>query len=119
MKIKKTIKSSFQQSPDLSRSEGGSVPKHTHEHLVEFHLYAPQAQHVSVAGSFNEWSPEKLSLQKDYKGTWRGSLPIMPGSHEYRFFVDGHWVDDIEAGELVPNPFGTMNSVIQVHHHQA
>ena len=37
-----------------------------------------------------------------------------PGSYEYRFVVDGQWVDDPEVNELIPNPFGSANAVLEV-----
>ncbi|MDA1278233.1 MAG: hypothetical protein O2960_29915 [Verrucomicrobia bacterium] len=33
---------------------------------------------------------------------------------EYRFVVDGEWVDDPVATELTPNSHGTMNAVLVV-----
>ena len=41
--------------------------------------------------------------------------PLPPGTHHYRFLVDGEWRDDPECKMQVPNAFGTRNSVRQVH----
>ena len=39
------------------------------------------------------------------------SLPR--GRHDYKFIVDGDWVEDPKA-EAAPNCYGTMNSVCEV-----
>ena len=47
-------------------------------------------------------------------GQWAKELSLAPGRYEYRFVVDGQWVDDPAATELIPNPFGTPNAVLLV-----
>ena len=47
-------------------------------------------------------------------GAWKVVVPLPPGTHHYRFLVDGEWRDDAECTLRVPNPFGTENSVRQV-----
>jgi Glycogen recognition site of AMP-activated protein kinase len=39
---------------------------------------------------------------------------LEPGTYEYCFVVDGKWIPDPLAKEMVPNPFGSRNSVITV-----
>jgi hypothetical protein len=59
-----------------------------------FGLYAPEAQAVFVAGSFNGWQPSAMPLEKQASGRWEVELMLEPGRHEYRFVVDGRWTDD-------------------------
>ena len=47
-------------------------------------------------------------------GKWAKELALRPGRYEYRFVVDGEWVDDPAATELIPNLFGTANAVLVV-----
>ena len=75
---------------------------------------APHAQSVSITGSFNNWSTTSSKLVKDPSGNWRISLRLTPGRYQYRFFVDGRWVDDPKAKESVPNSFGSRNAVLEV-----
>lgn len=75
-------------------------------------LYAPDAQAVFVAGSFNDWHPSAMPLQKQYDGRWVVELVIDPGRHEYRFVVDGQWTDDPLSSAYVSNPFGGLNCVL-------
>lgn len=81
---------------------------------VRLGLYAPEAQAVFVAGSFNDWQPFDFPLQKQADGRWAAELLIEPGRHEYRFVVDGEWTDDPMSPAFVSNPFGGLNSVLVV-----
>src|SRR5262245_56466215 len=81
---------------------------------VLLELVRPGAKRVCVAGSFNEWQPDKTPLVLQGDGRWVGDLTIKPGRHEYLFVVDGQWVPDPNAKEAVQNPFGGTNSVLIV-----
>ena len=81
---------------------------------VSLELVKPDAKTVCVAGSFNEWKPEKAPLAPLGNGRWAGDLAVKPGRHEYLFVVDGKWVPDPNAKESVQNPFGGKNSVMVV-----
>ncbi|MGA3268938.1 MAG: glycogen-binding domain-containing protein [Verrucomicrobiota bacterium] len=77
-----------------------------------FGLYAPEAQAVFVAGSFNGWQPSAMPLQKQDDGRWVVELVLEPGRYEYRFVVDGQWTDDPLSPAYVSNPFGGLNCVL-------
>ena len=81
---------------------------------TEFKLYAPQANKVILSGSFNKWDTKKLSAKKDSKGSWIVKTDLKPGKYEYKFFVDGVWVNDPRCTSCVPNAFGTHNCVLEV-----
>lgn len=53
-------------------------------------------QSVSVAGNFNTWNKGANLLQADADGlTWRVTLPLAPGSYQYKFVVNGvTWIND-------------------------
>ena len=74
----------------------------------------PGAQEVAIAGSFNNWHPSVTPMIRLRDGQWAKELSLAPGRYEYRFVVDGQWVDDPAATELIPNPFGTPNAVLVV-----
>jgi hypothetical protein len=82
--------------------------------FVHFQLVAPQAQRVSVAGSFNDWREEGIPLRRDARGTWTVTVPLAAGEHRYLFQVDGAWVSDPLADAQVPDDFGGTNSLIVV-----
>lgn len=74
----------------------------------------PGAQAVSIAGSFNDWHPSVTPMIRLSDDKWAKELSLAPGRYEYRFVVDGQWVDDPAATELVPNVFGSANAVLEV-----
>ena len=74
--------------------------------------YAPEAESVFVAGTFNDWQPSALPLQRQADGRWMVEFMIEQGRHEYRFIVDGQWMDDPLSPAYVPNPFGGLNCVL-------
>lgn len=82
--------------------------------IVEFKFYAPSAKKVSVAGSFNDWSPTQLLAKKDSEGYWLAKVRLKPGRYEYKFFVDGLWQNDPNSSSKVLNAFGTYNSLLEV-----
>jgi 1,4-alpha-glucan branching enzyme len=79
-----------------------------------FSFKAPAAQSVLLAGDFTHWTKNPIPLRKQPDGVWRTTASLMPGTHHYRFVVDGEWRDDPECKVRVQNPFGTQNDVIQV-----
>lgn len=81
---------------------------------AEFKFYAPQAKKVSVAGSFNKWNAKTLSARKDSQGNWTANVKLKPGKYEYKFVVDGNWVNDPRCQACVPNGFGSQNCVLEV-----
>ncbi len=80
-----------------------------------FSYQAPDAEEVLLSGTFNDWAPTGIPMQRQSDGTWRTDLELEPGRYEFKFVVDGSWQCQDHAGEeCVPNPFGTTNQVIVV-----
>jgi len=77
-------------------------------------LVQPGAREVFVAGSFNEWKPDRTPLLHRGNGHWVGDLAVEAGRYEYMFVVDGQWLPDPNAKESVQNPFGGKNSLLVV-----
>lgn len=84
------------------------------EQEVMLEFLAPEATHVSVAGKFNHWNPNATPLRNTGLGEWVVRLMLRSGQYEYRFVVDGLWIEDPEAVQRVANPHGTYNSVLTV-----
>ena len=84
------------------------------EEEIVFTLLAPEARSVFVAGEFNAWSFEATPLKAMGLGEWVVRLMLRSGRYEYRFVVDGQWIDDPEAVQRVANPHGGFNSVLIV-----
>src|SRR5881396_2048541 len=82
---------------------------------VRFVLYAPGAQRVAVAGTFNQWDQNAAPLRPaGTNGVWATTLAVPIGQHQYAFIVDGErWVADPRA-PAVDDGFGRRNSVVAV-----
>lgn len=87
---------------------------HNHKHKQTFFYKAPAAHSVLLAGDFTSWMKSPIPLQKRADGVWTTSASLVPGTHHYRFIVDGEWCDDPECKVRVKNPYGTLNDVIQI-----
>jgi 1,4-alpha-glucan branching enzyme len=79
---------------------------------IRLGLYAPDAQAVFVAGSFNGWHPSTMPLERQADGRWVAEVVLEAGRHEYRFVVDGQWTDDPLSPAYASNPFGGLNCVL-------
>jgi len=82
---------------------------------VRFVLYAPAAQRVAVAGTFNQWDQNASPLARvGAGGVWAITLSLPQGHHQYAFVVDGaQWVPD-PAAPGVDDGFGRRNSMVAV-----
>ena len=81
---------------------------------VELKFHAPDAKHVSLAGTFNNWDTSSNLAKKDRQGDWVVKVSLTQGKYEYKFFVDGSWLTDYKCLQTVPNGLGTTNSVLVV-----
>lgn len=73
------------------------------------------AAQVSVAGDFNNWSATATPLKRDDQlGVWQACVPIAPGRYRYRLLVDGQWKPDPHNTFVETNPFGELNSILEV-----
>jgi len=81
---------------------------------IQFSLKAVDARKVSLVGEFNKWNPDADPMQGDGSGTWTKTKMLSPGNIEYKFWVDGQWIQDPENLRTCPNCFGTWNNVVKV-----
>ncbi len=79
-----------------------------------FCMTAPGAMSVQLVGDFTRWQEVPIAMKKGRASVWKVSVELPPGTHHYRFLVDGQWRDDPECTLRVPNPFGGSNDVRQV-----
>jgi 1,4-alpha-glucan branching enzyme len=96
----------------LTRREG--TLKETKEVEVTLELDAPQANEVYASGEFNDWSPTGTPMEKGEDGIWRATLTLKTGTYEYKFVVDGTWMEDPDNPDTVPDPYGGSNSLLTV-----
>lgn len=92
----------------------GTTKKAQRTKKVSLTCPAPDAMRVFVAGDFNGWDPAKNPMKKYKNGMWKTTLGLLPGTYQYRFFVDGTWQNSPACSSLVRNDFGTFNSLLVV-----
>ena len=83
---------------------------------VTFSVPAEDAKSVSVVGSFNNWDANATALKKLKNGTFKGTVDLATeNSYEFRYLIDGTYVNDSEADSFVWNEFAAAeNSVISL-----
>ncbi|MCL7754554.1 isoamylase early set domain-containing protein [Polaribacter sp. Z022] len=83
---------------------------------VTFTVPAEEAKSVAVVGSFNEWNEKSTPLKKLKNGSFKGTVDLESGSsHEFRYLVDGTYVNELEGDGLAWNDYaGAENSVLSL-----
>src|SRR5581483_12493546 len=82
-------------APKTAHPDGAEISKVAAKRKkAHFRARASQAVNVAVAGTFNSWQP--FPLQRVGDGFWEMDLNLEPGPYEYRFFIDGLWVNDTD-----------------------
>jgi len=82
---------------------------------VVFSVFAPDAKEVYVAGEFNGWKRDDSSRMEAKNGTWFKRVNLRSGRrYHYRFILDGKWTEDPRNPLKETNPYGEMDSLIEV-----
>jgi hypothetical protein len=83
--------------------------------FVHFQLTAPDANLVSIAGSFTDWRADTYRLDREDGGIWSITLALPLGEHQYQFVIDGdRWIPDPRAHAQIDDGFGGTNSLVIV-----
>lgn len=70
---------------------------------------------LSVAGDFNEWSAAATPLKRNADlGIFEACIELPPGRYRYRLVVDGQWTHDPYNKYVESNPYGELNSVVEI-----
>ena len=84
---------------------------------ITFRLHAPEAQNVSIVGTFNDWNVSSHPMKRCGRGKnsyWQLLMRLEPGTYQYLYVVDGQWWNDPTSNRYMTNEFGTLNSVVEV-----
>jgi 1,4-alpha-glucan branching enzyme len=83
---------------------------------VRFRLTDPEADSVTLAGSFNQWSTSSHPLARERSsGVWSVVVTLPPGEHLFMYFVNGtRWVSPPRAEDYSDDGFGSKNGVVFV-----
>jgi hypothetical protein len=71
------------------------------------------AKIVFIAGDFNDWTPNALSMKKE-GDEWIFSVHLSRGKHLYKFIVDDKWIIDPGNKLWEQNELDTGNSVLWI-----
>ena len=83
--------------------------------LRDFSVRTESASEVYIVGDFNHWSvSEQSRLWEKEKGIWQKKVFLGPGKHRYKFIIDGNWVTDPSNDHIEPNPYGGVDSVLEI-----
>jgi chromosome partitioning protein len=107
----------IQEEEELATADFASLVKDTADigQYVLFALESSQAKDVRVVGNFNEWNPDKaLPLIRQKGGVWKKGMYLDAGNYQYKFVVDGEWINDPHNARSIPNEFGESNSLLIV-----
>lgn len=81
---------------------------------IDFQYHAAGAQHVYVAGDFNKWNEATHPMKQKDEGIWKKTMMLPEGSYEYKFIVDGVWLNDPMNEETCINDFGSVNNKLKI-----
>lgn len=63
--------------------------------ITFYYQGSAETESVFVPGSFNNWSiNEKSAMTKDENDIWSLTVELSPGVYEYKFIVNGEWIND-------------------------
>ena len=113
-RFKKTMKPRMTQEADetMRAKTARRLSASTTKKSVTFTLDATFRRSVSIGGTFSNWEPQAITKGSD--GLCRITLPLAPGTYEYKFLVDAEWVEDPSNPRKRANEHGGYNSVCDV-----
>lgn len=72
-----------------------------------------QADRIYLVGDFNNWNQSAHSFTRGADGNWFFVLDLEPGrSYEFRYWLDGYWMNDSDADTHIDNTYGATNFVV-------
>jgi chromosome partitioning protein len=110
--VNKTTQAAAIAAEELAAQPKTALPT---DGLRDFIFKAGSAREVHLVGDFNNWSISNHSLlwQKE-AGVWQKRLFLEPGRYRYKFVIDGKWTTDPQNPQLEPNPYGGVDSVLEI-----
>jgi hypothetical protein len=72
---------------------------------------AQTVKEVNVAGEFNGWDAFATEMKKQEDGTWSVTVPIKKGKQQWKFLVNGNWIQNMEpvVDRIAPKPDGFVS----------
>ncbi len=104
------------QTPDLEAKLAKIYGvRHTTQGMVFVQPANGKFRKLAVAGDFNNWSEQATPLRHDPQlSIYQACVELPPGRYRYRLVVDGQWTHDPYNKYVEANPYGELNSVVEV-----
>lgn len=81
---------------------------------VVFSFTSTGAKEIFIVGDFNNWKINEACRMQHVNGKWEKKLKLLGGRYHYRFVVDGNWTEDPLNPDKEVNPYGSVDSLIDV-----
>ncbi len=81
---------------------------------IMFSVFSPEAKEVFLVGEFNNWQLDDSARMIQNNGTWSKKINLNSGKYRYRFVIDGNWVEDSSNPLKEVNPYGSVDSLIEI-----
>ena len=83
---------------------------------IGFTVHNDSATQISLAGSFNNWTPDVLLMEPHKNGIWKIDIPLLPaGRYQYKFHIDGQqWMEDTDNPFREPDGIAGFNSILTI-----
>ncbi len=84
------------------------------ERTFMYTVRGTQPTEVKLAGTFEEpaWSGTIQLSDEDGDGLWLATTLVSEGDHQYKFIVDGQWLNDLDQANFVDDGAGGINALI-------
>jgi len=100
----------YQKEDDLNGGKNSVVFCPNFQFELKNHL---EVHSVILAGSFNNWQTNQLSMTKTAQG-WTLPVYLKDGTYSYKFIVDGNWITDPANKNMHADVDGNMNSYLGI-----
>ena len=82
---------------------------------VTFSIDAKDAAKAAVVGDFNSWDATAGELSKLKNGVFKATFDLpKDASYEFKYLVDGQYINDTEADSFVYNGFANAENGVLV-----
>ncbi|NMB75728.1 MAG: hypothetical protein GYA21_11445 [Myxococcales bacterium] len=105
--------------PDGGDAGGDNGPVHPCGETTFRYRPGGAVASVLVSGSFNGWPASEAAgawpmSDPEQDGEWSVTRVVEPGTHQYKFIVDGSWIPDPNNPDQVDDGYGGKNSVLVI-----
>ena len=79
-----------------------------------FHYEGEEGDEIYVMGGFNDWSRDKIRMERKKNNKYGKNVFLKPRRHEYKFVVNGEELIDPNNSVFISNNIGGWNSILDL-----